>query len=369
MNRGINVDLVNPAGRVTVGELAGVGIVRFPLNTLQQNGNIDINANRNRYRDYIQQLIAAGITPLVVITHQTFGEGQGFNFSNLSRHMSDADWERLFNGMRYMTHMIIGDMQGVWLQVANEQDSMDDRASVIIPPAQYGLLVRKFRAAFPSHILVSGGYNSGAGRGIVQLKASGAMPFLNYIANHPYGQGAGGINAQFGQMRDEIAHWKTYVPAAKVLVTEFGINNTGQHNPAQVAMYMRSCFAEFANAGIAGGIWYGYDNGMDNHLGVRANGVTDPTLRGLINSKAVTPLPPVPQPPADGMVRVRMNGSVNIRASAGLAGVRVGVLRDGDYIKLDATPVALDGNIWVHIQRADGMAGWVSVSAVPIKIA
>jgi hypothetical protein len=284
LRKGVNVDLVNPHGNVAVEELRGMSLVRLPINTRQVEGRIDFHAAVSLYRPYILALHQNGIDPVLVITHQTWGEGQGFNFADRSIHMRSHDWDRLFIGVVNMTRRFLNEIPvKPIIQVWNEQDSQDDRASVIIPPDQYGRLVQMMRQSFPDYRLMTGGYCSGAGRSIQQLKASNILNLVDYVAFHPYGQGAGGVNNIFGLLKDEVGMWRSSVPASKLVATEFGLMTETDRPTAQVANYMMGALEEFKRAKIAGAIWYAYDDRMDNCIGIRRNGQVVQILRGMLN--------------------------------------------------------------------------------------
>src|SRR5690606_19848183 len=122
-----------------VSALAGFGSARFVYNVSNGRGSLDLNEAAKLYVPYIDQLLRAGVQPIVILNHQTWGEERGFNW----KQMDAGRWRAFSNGLAEVAGRIawqFADDAIVW-QVGNQQDappSLTD--SIYIPPVDYGYM-------------------------------------------------------------------------------------------------------------------------------------------------------------------------------------------------------------------------------------
>src|SRR5262249_5195312 len=80
---GINLDLLHPLGKPAPERLKGVGWVRFPYSVSMGRGSTDLDAAYSFYAPYIDRYSKAGLKIILILTHQTYGEGQGYVWPNM----------------------------------------------------------------------------------------------------------------------------------------------------------------------------------------------------------------------------------------------------------------------------------------------
>lgn len=306
---GMNLDANHPLGTPDAAPLNRLGWVRllyhvslnpaFPEGDSRRYGNTDINATFNRYRPILERYAAAGLKVILVLTHQTFGEGQGYVWPQ----MDAGKWRDHRTKYADMVGKIAAQFAGRNLiyayQIWNEQDTppQNARSAVPMPPGEYGQLLAETMQAIRRHDtatrIITGGHISGPTTGAVYVtQAFNAMPpnlRPDGVACHPYGRGpAGSIFSPFGPITSEVEKWLTVLPGKPVWITEWGVlDKQGQDSLANdVTNYARGFLADLNNrfpGQIAAACWYAWADSMDNGYGlVRQNGTPRQPLYDLM---------------------------------------------------------------------------------------
>jgi hypothetical protein len=290
---GVNLDLLNPIGRPDPARLGRMGWVRIPYNVSfnpdrapedpARYGNTDLDATYRRYHALLQAYARAGLKVLLVFTHQTFGEGAGYNWGSMSR----DQWRDLSSRFANIAGRIASQYR--WqnivhaYQIWNEMDGQSGaRASVPMPPEEYAnlltLSIRAIRAADSDVLVITGGHNSGPIRGIEYARRTlAAMPGdvrPDGIAAHPYGRGPSQSAPHyrpFGLIDDEVNAFAGVMPGWPVWITEWGILNQPDEPPDAVAEYAVDFIdrlkAVYSHK-VAAAMWYAWGQGMDEGYGL-----------------------------------------------------------------------------------------------------
>jgi murein DD-endopeptidase MepM/ murein hydrolase activator NlpD len=284
---GMNLDLMHPLGKPTPDRMRGLGWVRFPYNISYNPdnntyGNVDVDAAFRRYKPFIQQYAAAGYKVMVVLTHQTFGEGAGYVWTQ----MTDNDWRNFAQRFGQIVRRVAQSYAGQNLihayQIWNEMDAPQGAsASVTMPPQSYaGILaesIRQIRAVDSTVKIITGGHTGGPGNGANYARATiAALPagiLPDGIANHPYGRGPNpnSIYTPFGHIDDEIRAYGAVLPERPLWITEWGVLDRQNDNPADIARYateFTSYLRTRYSGRIATAIWYAWAHGMHNGYGL-----------------------------------------------------------------------------------------------------
>jgi murein DD-endopeptidase MepM/ murein hydrolase activator NlpD len=284
---GVNLDLMHPRGKPASNRLGGLGWVRFTYNVSynpsnNSYGNTDVQAAYNRYFPFIEQYARAGYKVMLVITHQTFGEGAGYYWPG----MNSDRWRDLTGKLASMVRVIAGQYANKNLvhayQIWNEQDAqIGAGSSVPMPAGNYAFLlaecIRAIRTSDKSVTILTGGHTGGPANGAAYAKATiTALPpgvVVDGIAHHPYGRGTkpGLPYAPFGHIDDEIKAYGAVLAGKPTWITEFGVLDRPNDPTAQVSDYATS----FVNTikqkwpgQVSAAIWYAWAQGMHNGYGL-----------------------------------------------------------------------------------------------------
>lgn len=291
---GMNLDIDHPRGRPNPTQMRNLGWVRlvynvslnpnFPEGDARRYGNVDLNFTFNRYLPFLQALRDAGLNIILVLTHQTFGEGQGYNWEQ----MTSSRWRSFTGRFADIMRQVAGQFRGRNLiytyQIWNEQDTnpANIRSAVPMPPQDYAYLlgetIQAMRQGDPTARIITGGHVSGAAAGPVYARTTlNNLPsylYPNGIAFHPYGKGPlGSPFTIFGSLDDSIRAWSSILPDKPLWITEWGVldqqNNDGL--APQVAQYAQG-FLDIATENfpgiVAAACWYAWADGMDNGFGL-----------------------------------------------------------------------------------------------------
>lgn len=368
---GINVDPRNPHGSPNAGELNGFTSARFVYNVSNYVGSTDVNAAEQVYRPYILSLLESAITPIVVITHQTGLEGQGFDFEN----MTSARWAefrmRIVGYIRDIASRYVG-RRIIW-QIMNEQDSLDNTKSVVIPPIEFGHIFNESYVALKSidknFTVITGGYNSGPDLGAKQFNSSKIAKDAsgNYLADglafHPYGAGAGGYFNQDGiaTLPTQISRWKTLVPkmASKLYITEIGLTNAEHHPEWEVAAYAKAIVS--ASTTIRETSWFAWSHAMDSSYGyIAQNGTRREVLKRELTkgSSGLTTI--------DSPLKISgLTSSLYVRSAPVVkSGNIVGLVFNGAKLRWVSDKTQYDGKYyWREIVLENGTRGYSATNA------
>lgn len=280
---GVNLDIQHQLGRPAPERVKGLGWVRFAYDVSQGRGSVDFDMADRLYRPYLERYSNVGARPIVVLGHQTYGEGAGYNWHQ----MDDEKWNRFIRDFgnaclevarRYAGTDLIGAYQ-IW----NEQDTPPHLAHAAVPlsPGTYARLlteaIKAIRSVDKSVKIITGGHISGAAAGpsyarvTLQYMPSGIQP--DGIAFHAYGLGApGGVDrySHFGSIGPVVRIY-SQVMDAPVWITEFGVLDVPNEPAEDVAKYavafLRELKLHFADK-VAAAIWYAWADTMHNGYGL-----------------------------------------------------------------------------------------------------
>jgi murein DD-endopeptidase MepM/ murein hydrolase activator NlpD len=279
---GINLDLMHPLGKPDPARLKGLGWVRMGYNVSMGRGSVDFNAAYNLYAPYLQRCAQQGLKVMLVLTHQTYGEGQGYYWPG----MTPDKWQQLTKDFANVCREVANRFKGRNMvhayQIWNEQDAPPNAgSSVPIPAKEYANLlaesIKAIRSVDPTVKIITGGHTGGPGPGAVYARdtinnlPAGVRP--DGIASHPYGRGADPKSpyAIFGHIDDEINAFSKIIPGAPVWLTEWGVLDRPQDSVDSVNRYA----SEFLNqikrkhsGRVASVIWYAWADSMHNGYGL-----------------------------------------------------------------------------------------------------
>ncbi len=284
---GINLDFYHRLGKPAPNRLGNMGWVRFAYNVSynpQDNthGNIDLTQAYARYRPFIEQYARAGYQVMVVFTHQTYGEGQHYNWNE----MDSTLWRDLTGRFVDMVRQIAGQYAGQNLihayQIWNEQDAQPGLgASVPMPPGNYAFLlgetIRAIRKVDSKVPIITGGHTTGPASGTAYARATlKAMPpgiAPDGIAIHPYGRGTtpGLSYTPFGHIDDEIQAYSSVLPGKPLWMTEWGVLDHPDEPVEDIATYAADMVqnARQKHPGkLAAMIWFAWAQSMHNGYGL-----------------------------------------------------------------------------------------------------
>ena len=81
---GVNLDIFHPLGKPGVARLKNMELVRLGYNVSMGKGNQDLQKAYDAYAPYIEEIQKAGKQIIFVYTHQTYGEGAGYDWNQMS---------------------------------------------------------------------------------------------------------------------------------------------------------------------------------------------------------------------------------------------------------------------------------------------
>lgn len=296
---GINLDNDHALGKPEPSQLKKLGWVRLlynvslnpsiPEGNPSRYGNTDINMTFQRYRPLLEAYSKAGLKVILVFTHQTFGEGQGYVWHQ----MDSGKWQDLANRFSNLVGQIAGQFANTNLvyayQIWNEQDTPPEhaRAAVPMPAEEYANLLSKTIQAIRQRDtrikIITGGHTSGPGTGapyaqkVINLIPANLRP--DGIAFHPYGRGpAGSPFSPFGDVSESITRYAQVMPGKPLWITEWGVlDRQGDDSIASSVTQYADGFLRIIRTGFPGkvacAIWYAWADSMDNGYGlIRTNG-------------------------------------------------------------------------------------------------
>ena len=290
---GVNIDLDHRVSQPEPTTLRNMGWVRlvynvslnpnFPPGDPRRFGNTDLTAAFNRFRPFLERYASNGIRVVLVLNHQTFGEGQNYHWHQ----MNTSRW-REFTG-RYVAHVrnIAAQFAGRNLvfayQIWNEQDTPPEhaRAAVPMPATDYAYLlgetIKAIRSVDSHTRIITGGHITGPdpatayARATLNALPAGLLP--DGLALHPYGRGAPGDPlATLGSLAEALQKFSRVLPGRPLWITEWGTPNyRADGGAASVSRYVTGFFNvlryQFTGQ-VAAAIWYAWADGMDDAYGL-----------------------------------------------------------------------------------------------------
>lgn len=284
---GVNLDIMHSRGKPTPDRLGNIGWVRFGYNVSfnpsnGSYGNTDLNATFKLYKPFIERYARAGYKVMLVFTHQTYGEGAGFNWGQ----MSSDRWRDLTTKLVAMIRTIAGQYANQNLvhayQIWNEQDAhLGAGSSVPMPAGNYAFMlsesIKAIRAVDTKVKIITGGHTGGPGNGANYARQTLAALPSNVrpdgIATHPYGRGANPASpyAPFGSIDDEVRAFTQIMPNRPIWITEWGVLDRGDDSPTAVAEYAGTFLNHLKTrfpTQVETAIWYAWAQGMHNGYGL-----------------------------------------------------------------------------------------------------
>lgn len=284
---GVNLDYAHRLGKPSPNQLGNLGWVRFAYNVSynpanNSYGNTDLAQAHARYRPFMEQYARAGYQVMVVLTHQTYGEGAGFNWNQ----MDNNRWHTLTLRFVEMAREIARQYAGTNLvhayQIWNEQDAPQGMsASVPMPPGNYAFLlgetIRAIRAADKRAKIITGGHTGGPGNGVNYARATlRAMPpgiQPSGIAFHPYGRGTqpGPPYAIFGHIDESMQRYGALTPSKRLWITEWGVLDRPSDPAQNISAYARDMTRHIRSrypGRVAAMIWFAWAHSMHNGYGL-----------------------------------------------------------------------------------------------------
>lgn len=340
---GINIDPRNPHGRPTLDQLKGYGSVRLPYSIRRVNNVPDIEEAERTYRNYLLDISRTGADIVLVLTHQVGLEGAGFNYEA----MSGTEWLRFrtdyINIIREIARRYAG--RGFIYQIMNEQDSEDNRASVVVPPLEYGKIYNDaydaLHAIDPTCLVLAGSYNSGAQRGWQQF-SSAAIRNCDGIGIHMYGASAGGLYAQppIPSVNEQLAYWRR-MTTLPLWPTEFGFRRVGEQPQEKMAQFA-SAFIDACEAvpDVEAPMWYAFSSHMDESYGVLD---TNGTERSKLREALTQPYNSANAPQGYSVGRYRVETGltyVNGRTEPRTTASATAQIKNGDTLTVESVEVS-----------------------------
>jgi Peptidase family M23/Glycosyl hydrolase catalytic core len=228
--RGINIDLDDD--RFSPADLSGFRYCRFVYRLSQKQGNQNFDKVRDKYDKKIRGYINQKITPIVVLNHEFYGEGAGFNWNEMQKDDPGTlnRWRQLTD--RYLE--LLGTLAGLYkdsiiYQIWNEADSASI-AAVGVPPKALGSMIDrsldKILGIAPNARVITSGLVSGLPD--YWAKTHAAMKNskkLAGVAIHPYGRGPKGQSALYQNHGTTRQLVKAYhdISKHKIWITEWGV--------------------------------------------------------------------------------------------------------------------------------------------------
>lgn len=284
---GVNVDELETFGLPEPEELGNLGWVRINYNVSNDVGNLDLDEAYDRYQPLLEEYARNGYQNIVLFSHQTYGEGRD-EFLPWSE-MTDEKWQTLSDELAIMACQIVKQYAAQKIvavyQIWNEQDApIGARASVSMSNENYAYMVTQvsqaIRAADPQAIIITGGYVSGPGIGVLNaLEMVRLLPsttLLDGIAFHPYGRGVDFDSPYrvYGHIDVSIQAYSTVLPGKPLWITEFGVLDSMSDPSSAIseyAMSMLNYVDKWYGNRVAAMVWYAWAEGMDNGYGLVDN--------------------------------------------------------------------------------------------------
>lgn len=307
---GVNLDIDHPNGNPPANQLEGMGWVRLVYNVSfnpnahgdHRYGNTDPNATFQRYRTTLEHLRSAGLRVILVLNHQTFGEGQGYVWPRMDRNRWREFTGRFVGIIRQVAGQFAGSKLISAYQIWNEQDTPPEhaRAAVAMPPEDYGHLlaetIKAIRAVDTKTPIITGGHVLGPEAGSMYMRAAlnmmpdNALP--DGIGVHPYGRGpAGNPFSIHGPIGGAVQIWSRVLPGKPIWITEWGVlDRSGDDSIIDDVNRYATGFLNVLRRDfpqqVAAAVWYAWGDDMDNCYGlVRRNGQPRTALYNTLRSK------------------------------------------------------------------------------------
>jgi hypothetical protein len=356
---GVCVDPRHPLGRPNPNMLRGFGWARFSYIVSLGRGNTDLAEPHSKYGPYINDLLAIGVTPIIVLTHEFYGEAK-YSWGS----MNANSWAGLtagFVGLASQVAMLYAG-KGVTYQIWNEGDAASE-AAVAIPPDIYGTLFKRVRSAIkaadPTAKVITQGLCSGTVTGVNYYKATGIGDAQDGIAFHPYLAKAAGYGSS-PSFSEQIKAWS--VLPGDLYITEYGQPGNYNARDEDLAAYATAALVSATNR-VKAMCWFAYADGQHTSVGIlKTNGLYREELRSALLAEDR----PAEAPPALPAGRYRLahpspEGLVNIRDKAGLDGKVLGTTAHDAIVDVLGSAGYFDGTYLWQAVKSNGVTGLMAV--------
>jgi hypothetical protein len=269
---GVNLDPLHPLGQPEPERLAGLGYVRFVYRAAHFP---TAGAADAFYAPLIAAYTAAKLRVILALTPQTYGDGAGYVWENLSAERWNDFVPRFVESARRLARRYAGSIAAyeVW----------DAPAPPEIYARLLGETIRALRAGDPGAAVLTGG-NVEVLRA---LRGSGAAP--DGIALDAAGYGAPGASPRYaprGALDEALAAYAEF--ECPTWITSFGVFDKHDDAPAAVARYAVDVVRHLrARRGqVAAACWSGWADGMGDGFGLvdRLNRAKPPLLTAFLDA-------------------------------------------------------------------------------------
>lgn len=284
---GMNLDLRHPRGAPAADRMKGLGWLRLPYKSTRSQGFPSLNDAHNFYQPRLESYARAGFKTMVILTHQTYGEGAGYFWPSMYAE-DRAKWREFVPQFAETCRQIAARYAGRNLvhayQIWNEQDTpfAFAQAAVPIQPEDYAYMltecIKAIRTADQQVKIITGGHMSGPVTGANYARATiAAMPAgirPDGIACHSYGRGAPDSPERFrhfGLVDEDINRYGAIMRSVPIWITEYGVLDHPEIPASEVAEYgvsfVRYLRTNFSRR-VASAMWYAWADGMHNGYGL-----------------------------------------------------------------------------------------------------
>ncbi len=129
---GINLDLMHPLGKPGADRMKGVGWVRFAYNVSMGHGSTDLDGAYNRHAPYIEAYSKAGYNVILVLTHQTYGEGAGYIWDKMDTPRWRDFTAKYVDVLKRISTQLANKGWNIIYQIWNEQDTPPEAAQAAV---------------------------------------------------------------------------------------------------------------------------------------------------------------------------------------------------------------------------------------------
>ena len=388
---GMNIDVANPGTLPDPQYVKGM-VLRYPLKIRFAGNSLSVENTLAFYKDKLSRYVDAGCTLIAIVTHQTYGEGAGFNWpSMLGNAQAWTDYAKNLNvvlqvAVPYLVQHQLADYFQIW----NEPDTppANARAAVPLTAADYGVILSIIAPLILQHQakLITAGLVSGPANGSTYIRQAlqtmesrlnkRAVDVIDGIGVHSYGRGdpAYPAEAGFGDIWDDL---NTYYPILNkpVWITEWGVLDNPKLAISAAAKYvnhfMDRCLMPSVAHKLASAIWYAWRDGMDNGYGI-ADSNNEPkaplltAVRSYVKENTVTTPHDYGALVTPASIIVSPDG-VNTRKASNTGADKVKLLKNGDIVGYYPNPVQggsyTGGNLWYKLV-VDGKEAYAAASFI-----
>lgn len=284
---GMNLDLRHVRGGPAADRVRGLGWLRLPYKSTPSQGFASLNDSHAFYQPRLEAYARAGFKIMIILTHQTYGEGAGYFWPRMYAE-DRAKWREFVPQFVEVCRQIAARYAGRNIvnayQIWNEQDTpfAFAQAAVPIQAEDYAYMltesIKAIRTVDQQAKIITGGHMSGPFTGGNYARATiAAMPAgirPDGIACHSYGRGAPDSPERFksfGLIDEDINRYGAILRSQPIWITEYGVLDHPEIPTSEVAGYgvsfVRYLRSQYARR-VAAAMWYAWADGMHNGYGL-----------------------------------------------------------------------------------------------------